>query len=281
MRRPQLCLSRMEAIALTRGSCWAELWCLCRRSSKEEKNGARRWVGCQASLSFSFRGWLCAAGHPGVRCGAQAQPPRPRAGPQALSSPLLDRDGWQRGQHTSSRAAHGCCSCLFEFSRPHHPLSTCSTILHTWCCPGLAEATSAASMSQPCNATCPSRECLLPRVPPEVCTPVLSTEAFLVDCTAACQCTEAPPGWRRVAFYAPSRVNQDWDGPFPPDFLCVFSADNGDPSANKQEAKGLRRSLREGGWPNCGGGGCWFPGTPGSSPEAVRDPTYVQEQPKW
>lgn len=50
-----------------------------------------------------------------------------------------------------------------------------------------------------------------------------------------------------MAFYVLSSVNQDWDGPFPPDFLCVFSADNGDPSANKQEAKGLRRALREGG----------------------------------
>lgn len=35
--------------------------------------------------------------------------------------------------------------------------------------------------------------------------------------------TEAPPGRGRVAFYAPSRVNQDWDGPFPAGLpVCVL-----------------------------------------------------------
>lgn len=93
-------------------------------------------------------------------------------------------------QNTGADAdpTHGCRSCLFEFwalkALSTHFLPR-SAILHTCCRPGLAKAVSAASMSQPRNATCPPRECLLPRAPLEVCAPVLSAEAFLVACTAA------------------------------------------------------------------------------------------------
>lgn len=161
---------------------------------------------------------------------------------------------------------------------PHHPLSTLQghpayLMLPR---PGLGHL---CCFHEANHAPCPSRERLRPRPLLRSARLVLSASAFLVARTAACWCPEAPPEQGRVAFYAPSRVNRDWDGPFPPDFLCVFSADNRDPSTNKQEAKGLRGALREGDRPKCGGGGCCSPGTPGSSSEAARDPACVQGQP--
>lgn len=83
----------MKDIAPIRGSCWAELWWLPRGSSKEEKSGAGGRLGAKSLSASPFRDWFYVAGHPGVRGGIQAQPPRASARPQVLSSPLLDRDG--------------------------------------------------------------------------------------------------------------------------------------------------------------------------------------------
>lgn len=42
-------------------------------------------------------------------------------------------------------------------------------------------------------------------------------------------------------------------GPSRPDFLCVFSADNGDLSVNKQEAGGEWGAAEGGAWQRGGG----------------------------
>lgn len=63
-----------------------------------------------------------------------------------------------------------------------------------------------------------------PRGPPEaICLPVCWSLHLSRMCRAAVWGREAPPGQGRAAFYAPSRVNQDWDGPFPTGLpVCVL-----------------------------------------------------------
>lgn len=196
-------------------------------------------------------GWSHAAGHPGLKCGVLAEPPRTSA---RLTGRKVSSARWEwltgsRAYLTVERTQlMGTAAISFGFrgtQDPHHPLSTLqghpAYLMPPR--PGLGHL---CCLHEPIRHPALQGSVCCPRPLLRSACLVLSASAFRVARTAACWCPEAPPEQGRVAFYAPSRVNRDWDGPFPPDFLCVFSADNRDPSVNKQEAKGLRGALREG-----------------------------------
>lgn len=164
-------------MSLDQGSCWAELCRLARGSSQEKEWGqeAGGW-GAKLLSTYPCMGWFHAAGHPGLRCGVLAEPPRTSAGltgrkvSLARSEWLTVRTAYFTVEWTQLMGTAAISYGSWGTQDPHHPLSTLqghpAYLMPPR--PGLGHL---CCFREANHAPCPSRERLLPKTPLEVCPP--------------------------------------------------------------------------------------------------------------